>query len=1097
MKRSDAANTFEQGLMMDINPLVTPNNVMTNCLNGTLITYNGNENVLQNDMGNGRVETAYLPEGYVPIGTAELGGIIYIVSYNPLNGKCQIGSFPSPERNFTLDELSSLNTEGVTFEEEDFKNGDDIIRPTVIKQLGNIVLRSGDKFIVCGNSILANINNISHQEDNLFICRYIDFKLATIDNNGRVLSLSDLRNYHSILEDKETNKNRNIYYPIKDGEVESNNTTNIDNYRDMIESDYQIYTSNTEGNLYIVGQLEVIDSIESINWEVKDITNGQDSNLGNTPIIDVVMDEDPNDIKYYTIEYTIKTSSQNRNTVEGFSHKAIPSKEETSIHFKNNNINNVIQFTLIYKAHSNSKIDVELTPYMPFGVLKYLTQTVTINFSLLGSNTVTNNIWQYWKDEDSIHIKFDIYNGYTNKNVTCTMLSFEDLITADLRKDVELPVKESYSGTNIIIVPFDNNIKANSLFKVSLQYKFDSSDQDYILLDTHYLYTNGVFNSKFVADNADPNFDNEFLPLEIVVNTDQISTLVPLENDNVLVDSVFVTKEQDSNRKIKGESKYTANIEVPFHFTVGLKNNYNTFSLRKCEESISFSNEEVAITVESTVNDDFKVDSEYIKEYDSLTSREKINITYNEETKTINYDICLVSPILATTTSREVSVDNYYTSLISREEDLYKYGLFADSSSTGNEFQKSIRLELNGPALGMSAGGSDNTGTGSLQYVCGTAAVANNIVDGSGLLVSGSANSDFSGAGKTGIFRFPNYDVSKTILDNRPEGGIIPVVLANCGASWLRHNNNNYCFFGGTPFDKKTEGDETKVGWFNTQEVKTNFVTSMLFINVLNSEDYVPINYFLVSKSESDTKNIDRYYSLLAQLYAKRPFDGLVKVSTVSNIGYVDKVITASKTLEGKVKYSWNENLYFNGILMASILANQTTPNCMKTLFEDGNIDINNQNLDFKFDIKNTFIETFLQYKSANSIPQYVRSKYSINPPINTNVQNIYIINKDTLASPLQLDQSISIVKSNMDENGNIYHTSTIETADDMKINNLDMLMYNERYDSLSINRSKLNASLILKWGSHDAKFTNNTCICSKGLDAETYVTKLPTHTNG
>nr|DAM35486.1 MAG TPA: hypothetical protein [Bacteriophage sp.] len=31
---------------MDLNPLTTPNNVLTNCLNGTLITYNGNENVL-------------------------------------------------------------------------------------------------------------------------------------------------------------------------------------------------------------------------------------------------------------------------------------------------------------------------------------------------------------------------------------------------------------------------------------------------------------------------------------------------------------------------------------------------------------------------------------------------------------------------------------------------------------------------------------------------------------------------------------------------------------------------------------------------------------------------------------------------------------------------------------------------------------------------------------------------------------------------------------------------------------------------------------------------------------------------------------------
>ena len=80
MKKSEAVNVMSEGLVMDLNPLVTPNNVVTNALNATLITMNGNENALQNDMGNGRVETAYLPEGYVPIGTAELGGIIYIVS---------------------------------------------------------------------------------------------------------------------------------------------------------------------------------------------------------------------------------------------------------------------------------------------------------------------------------------------------------------------------------------------------------------------------------------------------------------------------------------------------------------------------------------------------------------------------------------------------------------------------------------------------------------------------------------------------------------------------------------------------------------------------------------------------------------------------------------------------------------------------------------------------------------------------------------------------------------------------------------------------------------------------------------------------------
>jgi hypothetical protein len=80
-------NTFQKGLLMDFSPENTGNEVLTHALNAPLLTFNGNELSLQNDMGNGRVETAYLPDGYIPVGTCEYGGIIYIVSYNPLEDK--------------------------------------------------------------------------------------------------------------------------------------------------------------------------------------------------------------------------------------------------------------------------------------------------------------------------------------------------------------------------------------------------------------------------------------------------------------------------------------------------------------------------------------------------------------------------------------------------------------------------------------------------------------------------------------------------------------------------------------------------------------------------------------------------------------------------------------------------------------------------------------------------------------------------------------------------------------------------------------------------------------------------------------------------
>ena len=98
----NATNTFQDGLVMDAHPLATPNNVLTNCLNGTLITYNGNELILQNDVGNSKIPIekdtyVQLKDGFVPIGLKEFGGILYIFSVDPKTNYCEIGTFPSPD----------------------------------------------------------------------------------------------------------------------------------------------------------------------------------------------------------------------------------------------------------------------------------------------------------------------------------------------------------------------------------------------------------------------------------------------------------------------------------------------------------------------------------------------------------------------------------------------------------------------------------------------------------------------------------------------------------------------------------------------------------------------------------------------------------------------------------------------------------------------------------------------------------------------------------------------------------------------------------------------------------------------------------------
>lgn len=139
----ETVNTFTKGLVSDKHPLTIGQDTMTDALNATLITYNGNEMILQNDMGNSRLAvpkstkqvrlTIYqktddvtskgyntdvndvkdrlsdadisLRSAFKPIGVVEHGGILYIASqrdvYNDKGEKegteFEIGSFPGPK----------------------------------------------------------------------------------------------------------------------------------------------------------------------------------------------------------------------------------------------------------------------------------------------------------------------------------------------------------------------------------------------------------------------------------------------------------------------------------------------------------------------------------------------------------------------------------------------------------------------------------------------------------------------------------------------------------------------------------------------------------------------------------------------------------------------------------------------------------------------------------------------------------------------------------------------------------------------------------------------------------------------------------------
>ena len=103
MARQEATSIFSDGLMSDLHPINTPKSVLTDCLNGTYITYNGNEFLLQNDMGNYKLKNCRLPVNFIPVGVKGYADILYIVSYNPITKEVEIGSYPAPQSIFSTE----------------------------------------------------------------------------------------------------------------------------------------------------------------------------------------------------------------------------------------------------------------------------------------------------------------------------------------------------------------------------------------------------------------------------------------------------------------------------------------------------------------------------------------------------------------------------------------------------------------------------------------------------------------------------------------------------------------------------------------------------------------------------------------------------------------------------------------------------------------------------------------------------------------------------------------------------------------------------------------------------------------------------------
>lgn len=459
MIKQETVNTFHDGMIMDLNPLVTPNNVVTNALNATLVTMNGNENVLQNDMGNGRIETAYLPEGYVPLGTAQLGGIIYVVSYNPLSKKCQIGSFPSPERNITSDKFIGSSDKVINCLDFYIKEKDDIngYKPISVDGYGfisnpyqkliltdQITLHPGDKFQIYSPGInkdtapyISAFNQPDHNPD--LLPKYLKFNVMAITDDGKMTNLNNTLVWQPL-------KNLGDYY-IRNDEVDQNTYKDIDEYRNLIQSNYNVFQTKTSGKLGIVAELECISSFdvswdalkEGNTWKISLYTNWTYNN-----------DYSKDQINLFGVYYKVSGHKEEERVIEiGNDPFTEPRKNDgTDNQFL---INTPIEVEAPSSSEKGAILNLSIMPLMPFGILQWMEQNISINLSKLGTGSVDLVQYKYYVEDELVQLSWGL-EAYPERNKSINNVTFNFY---ELNSDILKSIRNS--GQKI-----DNNRLCNS-----------------------------------------------------------------------------------------------------------------------------------------------------------------------------------------------------------------------------------------------------------------------------------------------------------------------------------------------------------------------------------------------------------------------------------------------------------------------------------------------------------------------------------------------------------------------------------------------------------------------------------------------------------
>ena len=497
--KSSQTNTFTGGMQKDLHPMTTPNNVLTDALNATITTMNGNENVLQNDMGNARVESAYLPEGYIPIGMKEYGGIIYIASYNPVTQKGQVGSFPSPERNIENIQGAgcSLDFNSLLLSKKWGTNYSEIQNySTKIELEDGRIFHPGDMF-----SLIANLDNFPFTVTNQLGNEGqgdISLGLYVLDSSNNLVNITDNLNFY-FPKDINKYKKGNLIENINDRylgtfikpELQATESQ-VDGERSY--TDYNTFNSKISGKVYLIATLN---SINSIDVDISGETE-KDNNNKYKATLDLNIDYKYNCKQENIIEPIVTVYKLDSN-----GSKKIVTRELVKVDFTKYKIN------IDFDPSDDNSLFIDVIPQHRIkntvNSMQSLKSTLEIDLNKLNSGEFKINTWRYYNNIVNGESRTNLVWGleaYPKKSQKVKNIRFRfiNLLTGS-KTDLDISGKKNYFGTfNESLDLINKTLYLTQLYKVL---ETDEGEDKEEFIGERFILTTPLLNTCFFAESSD------------------------------------------------------------------------------------------------------------------------------------------------------------------------------------------------------------------------------------------------------------------------------------------------------------------------------------------------------------------------------------------------------------------------------------------------------------------------------------------------------------------------------------------------------------------------------------------------------------------